>query len=49
MALPGVYTVYEKGFREAIDLAFEYGFSSVQIETAMPESSLRNTMLKLGR
>ena len=49
MALPGVHAVYEKVFREAIDLAFEYGFSSVQIETAMPESFPRNTMLKLGR
>ena len=33
----GFHAVYEKSIREATDLAFEYGFSSVQIETAMPE------------
>lgn len=33
----GFHAVYEKSIREAIDLAFEYGFTSVQIETAMPQ------------
>jgi len=33
----GFHAVYEKSIREAIDLASEYGFSSVQIETAMPQ------------
>lgn len=33
----GFHAVYEKSIIEAIDLAFEYGFSSVQVETAMPE------------
>ena len=32
----GFHAVYEKGVQEAIDLAVEHGFSSVQIETAMP-------------
>ena len=33
----GYHAVYEKSIREAIDLAIEHGFSSVQIETAMPQ------------
>ena len=33
----GFHAVYERSIKEAIDLAFEYGFSSVQIETAMPQ------------
>lgn len=33
----GFHAVYEKSIREAINLAFEHGFSSVQIDTAMPQ------------
>jgi len=33
----GFHAVYEKSIREAVDLACKYGFSSVQIETAMPQ------------
>ena len=33
----GFHAVCEKSIIEAIDLAFKYGFSSVQIETAIPE------------
>lgn len=33
----GFHAVYEKNIREAIDLASEYGFSSIQIETAIPQ------------
>jgi len=33
----GFHAVYEKTIREAVDLACKYGFSSVQIETAMPQ------------
>lgn len=32
----GFHTVYEKSIGEAIDLAYKYGFSSIQIETAIP-------------
>ncbi|MCW4020416.1 MAG: sugar phosphate isomerase/epimerase, partial [Candidatus Bathyarchaeota archaeon] len=37
LARVGFHAVYEKTLRQAIDLACEYGFSSVQIETAMPQ------------
>ena len=33
----GYHAVCEKSIREAVDLAIEHGFSSVQIETAMPQ------------
>jgi|YelNatPaOPRAMG01_1025707.scaffolds.fasta_scaffold172175_2 hypothetical protein len=32
----GFHAVYEKNIREAVDLAYKHGFSSVQVETAMP-------------
>ena len=32
----GFHAVYEKSIREAVDFAFKNGFSSVQIETTMP-------------
>ncbi|MEM3029154.1 MAG: TIM barrel protein [Thermoproteota archaeon] len=32
----GFHSVYEKSIREAVDLAYKHGFSSVQVETAMP-------------
>jgi len=33
----GFHAVYERSVKEAIDLACKFGFSSVQIETAMPQ------------
>jgi sugar phosphate isomerase/epimerase len=33
----GFHSVYEKNIREAVDLASQYGFSSVQIDTTMPQ------------
>ncbi|MEM2608376.1 MAG: hypothetical protein QXT87_03965 [Thermoproteota archaeon] len=44
----GFHSVYEKSIREAVDLAYKHGFSSVQVETAMPIFFPRSTPLELG-
>lgn len=44
----GFHAVYERSVRKAVDLAYKNGFSSVQVETAMPTFSLRSTLLKRG-
>lgn len=32
----GFHAVYERSVRKAVDLAYKHGFSSAQVETAMP-------------
>ena len=39
MSKVGFHAVYEKGIKEAVDLAAKHGFSSVQIESTMIDRS----------
>ena len=45
----GFHSVYEKNVTEAIDLASRYGFSSVQIEAAMPQFFQKDTTVLLEK